>query len=93
VWVAQSRQRSELALEAPASSPGNGSLHELEGDVSSVARIARAIDDTHAPLAELGTDLEPLVPQFGDGVLSGRGVVRIGGRLGRQDNKGFTSGD
>ena len=46
--------------------PASDVLHELERDVAAVARVAGAVDDAHAPLAELAADLEPLVPQLGD---------------------------
>ena len=59
----QGRERAELALEPAPGRAGQRALHELERDLAAVARVEGAIDDAHAPFAELVADLEALVTQ------------------------------
>jgi len=81
--MVQRRERAEFALEPPPGRAGERALHQLERDFAAVAGIAGAVDDAHAPLAELGADLEPLVPQLGD-VSTRRGVLMVAGQPGRR---------
>ena len=82
--VVQRRQRSELALEPAPGRAGQRALHELERDLAAVARIAGAVDDAHASLAEHVADLEPLVPQLVSADVGCYLVVLTGGRIRRE---------